>query len=71
MFRFPMYGKKTIRLAFEFGLVLSEVAKEKGVPVTPEISARAEQIFLTELKTYGLQQTALNFIPMVLASFEV
>jgi hypothetical protein len=52
-------------------LVLSEVAKEKGKTITPEISARAEEILLNELKTYGLQQTALNFIPMVLASLEV
>ena len=70
MIRLPIYGKRTLKLAFEFGLVLSEVAKDKGVTVTPEISSRAEDIFLNEIKTKGLTKTALNFIPLILASFE-
>lgn len=71
MLGLPIYGKRTIRLAFEFGLVLSEVAKEKGVTLTPEISSRAENVFLNEIKTNGFRKTALNFVPLVLASFEV
>lgn len=71
MLGLPIYGKKTIKLAFEFGLVLSEVAKEKGVTLTPEISSRAENVFLNEIKTNGFRKTALNFVPLVLASFEV
>jgi hypothetical protein len=71
MFRLPIYGNKTLRLAFEFGLVLSEVAKEKGVTITSDISSRAEKILLNELKTNGFEKTALNFVPLVLASFEV
>jgi hypothetical protein len=67
----PIYGKKTLRLAFEFGLVLSEVAKEKGITVTSEISARAEEILINELRINGFEKTALNFVPLVLASFEV
>lgn len=70
MLRLPIYGNKTLRVAFEFGLVLSEVAKEKGVELTPEISERAERIFIEELKINGLTKTALNFVPLVLASFE-
>ena len=71
MIRLPIYGPKTLRLAFEFGLVLSEVAKEKGVTITSDISTRAEKILLNELKTNGFEKTALNFIPLVLASFEI
>ena len=70
MLRLPIYGKKTVALAFEFGLVLSEVAKEKGVTVTSDISTRAEEAFLNELRTKGFRATALNFVPLVLASFE-
>ena len=71
MFRLPkFYGKRSVKLAFEFGLVVSEVAKDKGIELTPEISERAEKIFVSELNQYGLQQTALNFIPMTLATFE-
>ena len=71
MLGLPIYGNRTLRLAFEFGLVLSEVAKEKGVTITSDISTRAEKILLNELKTNGFEKTALNFIPLVLASFEI
>lgn len=70
MIKLPIYGNKTVRLAFEFGLVLSEVAKEKGVELTSVISERAENIFLNELKTKGFKKTALNFVPLILAAFE-
>lgn len=70
MIRLPIYGNKTVRLAFEFGLVLSEVAKERKIEITPEITARAEKIFLEELKKYGLEKVALNFVPLILASLE-
>lgn len=69
-FRLPIYGKKTLKLAFELGVVLSEVAKENNVAVTPEISKRAEEILINELKVNGLEKTAVNFIPIILASFE-
>ena len=67
----PVYGKKTLRLAFEFGLVLSEVAKEKKVELTSEISTRAEDILIQELRDKGFHKTALNFIPLILAALEV
>lgn len=70
MRRLPIYGDRTIKLAFEFAVVLSEVAKEVQRDLTPEIITRAEDIFLNEVRTKGLQKTAINFIPLVLASFE-
>jgi len=69
--KIPLYGKKTLRLSLEFGLVLSEVAKEKGVEITPEITQRAEDIFLSEIKLKGMKKTALNFVPLILAVLEV
>jgi hypothetical protein len=65
----PTYSDKAIRLAFEFGLVLSEVAKTNNVAMTQEISINAEKIFLNEMKSKGLRKTALNFVPLILASF--
>lgn len=65
----PTYGDKTIRLALEFGLILSETAKDMNVTLTPEISMEAEKIFLNEIKMKGLKKTALNFVPLILASF--
>jgi hypothetical protein len=67
----PLYGKKTLRLAFEFGLVLSEVAKERKVELTSEISTRAENILIQELRDKGFRKTALHFTPLMLAALEV
>ena len=29
--KIPLHGNKTLKVAFEFGLILSEVEKDKGV----------------------------------------
>jgi len=63
----PIYGKRTLNLAFEFGLVLSETAKKLKVEVTTKMVVEAEQILVNELKKNGLQKTALNFVPLVMA----
>lgn len=66
----PVYGSKTVLLALEFGMVLSETAKIENIELTPEITARAEDIFLNEIKVNGFEKTALNFAPLILASLE-
>lgn len=71
MFKLPIYSNKTVRLALEFGLVVSEVAKERNFTMTPEITKRAEKIFINELKTKSLENIAVNFVPLILACFEV
>lgn len=70
-YRPPIYGKKTLLIAFEFGAILSEVAMKNNVEMTKEIILRAEKILLQELKTNGLQKTAINFTPLVLAALEI
>ena len=67
----PLYGKKTLKIAFEFGLVLSEVAREKKVELTSELSIRAEDILIQELADKGFKKTALNFVPLILAALEI
>jgi len=66
-----IYGDKSLKLAFEFGLVLSETAKTRKIELTPEISARAEEIFIKELRSRGLKKTAIGFLPLILATLEV
>ena len=66
----PVYGPKTLDLAIEFGLLLSEVAKEEEIEITPEITQRAEDIFKKEIKLNGFKKTAVNFTPLLLASLE-
>lgn len=70
MKRPPIYGKKTLKIAFEFGVILSEVAQQKKIELTGVISTRAENILIRELRDNGLKKTALNFIPLVMAALE-
>ena len=69
--KLPIYGKKTLKLALEFGVVLSEVAKERKIEIKPETTEKAEEIFINELKINGYEKTALNFVPLILAALEV
>lgn len=70
MFKLPFYGKKKLLLAFEYGVVISEVAKEKGVDLSAEISNRAEEIICKEFDTKGPERLAIEMIPNILAVFE-
>jgi len=69
--RVPLYGNETLKVAFEFGLILSETAKLRNVELTRETSLKAEEVFINELKEKGLQKTATNFIPLILAILEI
>lgn len=50
---------------------MSEVAKERGITLTSEMSTRAEDILIKELRDNGFRKTALNFTPLILAALEV
>jgi len=67
----PIYGEKTLKLAFEFGLILSEAAKEHNIELTRETSERAEKIFIQEIREKGMRRTALNFIPLIMSALEI
>ena len=68
--RLPIYGNKTLKLTFEFGMILSDTAKGMGIELTPEIVEKAETIVIRELKENGLEKTAVNFIPLVMTMLE-
>lgn len=70
MIKLPFYRKRTVELALEFGLLLSEIAKEENIEITPEITQRAEDIFINEIKINGFKKTAINFTPLLLACLE-
>lgn len=69
--RIPIYGDKELKISFEFGLVLSQVAKERNVELTNEISVRAENILIKEINLKGVRKTAMNFVPLILAALEI
>lgn len=68
---FPIYGNRTLRLSMEFGLVLSETAMKMKMELTPEISARAEEALIKEIRANGIEKTAINFVPLILAVLEL
>jgi len=71
MLKLPFYKEDSIKLALEFGVTLSETAESVDRELTSEIVERAEKIFINEMKTNGYEKTAMNFVPLILASLEV
>jgi hypothetical protein len=55
----------------EFGIVLSETAMKRKLGFSPDIVRRAESIFINEVKTNGLEKTACQFVPLILAALEI
>ena len=70
MFKIPLFGKKKLLLAFEYGVVLSQVAKEQGIEVTPELVERCEKVISKEFTEKNGVRIALDMVPNLLASIE-
>lgn len=68
--KLPIYGDKKLRLAFEYGVVLADVAKQQGVEVTPELIARAEEIIVNEFSRRSASKVACEMTVNLLAAFE-
>lgn len=67
---FGLYNKEKLLLAFEYGLAISEVAKARGVKLTPTIVKRAEEIIEKEFKAQTAEYNATHMVPNILAVFE-
>jgi len=70
MLNLPIYNNTKLRLAIEFGTVVSETAQKMNVEITPEIMERAEKIIINELRTRSAQQVANDMIGIILSVFE-
>jgi hypothetical protein len=70
MFKIPLFGKQKLLLAFEYGVILSQVAKEQNMEITPELIARCENVILKEFTSKSGKRVALDMIPNLLASIE-
>lgn len=57
-------------MAFEFGVVLSDVAKQLGIEMTPEIVKRAEKLLLNEYRNNSASHFACNMNSYTLAVLE-
>lgn len=70
MLHIPLYSQKKLVMAFEYGLVLSEVAKDRKLDLDPQVVARLEEIIKKEFTKKSYTQIALGMVPNILASFE-
>lgn len=64
------FNEKQLLLAFEYGVVMSDVAKNMKVKLTAEIIARFEDILVKEFTTKDFDKVALEMVPNILAGFE-
>jgi hypothetical protein len=70
MLNLPLYNKKKLLLALEYGIVTSEVAKERGLKLDHNVVVRLEEIIAKEFTKKNYKQVAIEMIPNILASFE-
>lgn len=67
---FRRHGLTKARLAFEFGIVLSDAAKDLNIPMTKNIVDRAEKLLENELGPKSAKHFACNMNVYVLAILE-
>lgn len=65
------FGRKKLFLSFEYGVVLSQVAQNQGVELTPEIIEKAERMIENEFKHGNPTRLAVDIIPNILSIFEI
>lgn len=71
LFKLPFFGRKKLLLAFEYGLLISEVAKSQKVEITAELVEKAEKMLVGEAMTQTAQHMAVNITPNILSAFEL
>lgn len=64
------YNEQKAVLSLEFGVALSEVAKELNMEMTREIVLRAEKILANEMRLGDAERFACNMHSLVLAALE-
>ncbi len=71
MFNLPIFGRKKLLLALEYGILLADVAKAQGVELTPELVERAEIMLENEARTQTASRMATQIVPNLLSVFEL
>jgi len=69
--KFPLFGKKKLLLAFEYGVVLAEVAQKQGIEMTPELIKKAEIMIENEFRNESLSRLSGTMIINILSVFEL
>lgn len=63
--------KQLILLAFEYGLIFSQVAQEQKIEITPDLSNKAELMVVGEFMTQNPTRLSVDMIPNILSVFEL
>lgn len=71
MLKLPFIGKKKLFLAFEYGLIVAEIAKQHNIEMTPELVEKAEKMIEGEFFNQRATHLAGNIIPNILSIFEL
>ena len=71
MWKLPLFGRNKLLLAFEYGLLLQDVATKQGVEMTPELVTRAEIMLENEFRIQTASKLATNIVPNLLTAFEL
>ncbi len=71
MWGLPIFGRKKLLLAFEYGVILSQVAKDRGIEITPEMIQKAETMIENEARTRSTSKMATDMEPNILSIFEL
>lgn len=70
MLNLPLYSNQKLLLSFEYGVILSQVAQERELVLTPEIITRAEEILLAEFKKNNATKLSTEMITNILAMIQ-
>lgn len=69
--RHRFYGKQKLMLAFEYGVILSQVAQEQGVEMTPELMEKAEFMLENEFKDKTPTELSTDMASNLMSVFEL
>lgn len=67
---FNIFGKNKLLLAFEYGIILSEVAKDQGIILSQDHVEKAEGIILDIFKKGNPERIAVDMMANILSMFE-
>jgi hypothetical protein len=71
MLGLPIFGRKKLLLAFEYGIAIANVAHENNVELTPQIVKNAEIMIENEARTQSDTHFATLMVPNILSAFEL
>lgn len=71
MLRLPLFGRKKLLLAFEYGVIMAETAVAQKVPLTPQLIEKAERMIEGEFRIQTPTRLAVDIVPNVLTAFEL